>query len=52
MEDLVDVLKKGALLAQNPKNFENMPELDEEDKAIIRRETTRPYIFFAPFVPV
>lgn len=41
MEDSIEVLKKGALLAQNPGHFENIPDLDEADKAIIRRETTR-----------
>ncbi|KAK2467513.1 hypothetical protein APHAL10511_000368 [Amanita phalloides] len=40
MEDILPLLRKGALLAQNPKDFENMPELDEADKAIIRREVT------------
>lgn len=41
MEEQLPYLKKGALLAQNPKDFENIPELDEEDRAIIRREVTR-----------
>ncbi|KAF8635108.1 hypothetical protein AX15_000546 [Amanita polypyramis BW_CC] len=40
LEDILPELQKGALLAQNPKDFENMPELDEADKEIIRRETT------------
>ncbi|KAJ3931602.1 MAG: hypothetical protein NXY57DRAFT_1006770 [Lentinula lateritia] len=40
MEEQLPYLKKGALLAQNPKDFENIPELDEEDRAIIRREVT------------
>jgi len=39
--DVLDILKKGALLAQSPKDFENIPELDEKDKEVIRRETTR-----------
>ncbi|KAJ6536340.1 hypothetical protein B0H19DRAFT_962966 [Mycena capillaripes] len=34
------LFQKGALLAQNPKTFESIPELDEEDKAAIRREIT------------
>ena len=41
MEDILPELRKGALLAQNPKDFETMPELDEADKEIIRREVTR-----------
>ncbi|KAK7456375.1 hypothetical protein VKT23_010623 [Stygiomarasmius scandens] len=40
MDDLLPLFQKGALLAQKPKEFESMPELDEEDKAIIRREVT------------
>ncbi|KAF8645383.1 hypothetical protein AX16_007885 [Volvariella volvacea WC 439] len=40
MEDITPLLKKGALLAQNPKDFENISELDEADREIIRRETT------------
>lgn len=40
MEDITPILKKGALLAQNPKDFENIPELDEADKEVIRREKT------------
>lgn len=41
MEDIEPILKKGALIAQSPKNYESIPELDENDKAVIRRETTR-----------
>ena len=37
----MSLLKKGALIAQNPSNFEMIPELDEADKEVIRRETTR-----------
>ncbi|KAG6840946.1 hypothetical protein C0991_003130 [Blastosporella zonata] len=44
MEDIAPLLRKGALLAQNPKDFENLPELDEADKAVIRREVTRPFL--------
>ncbi|KAF8063601.1 hypothetical protein FPV67DRAFT_1672617 [Lyophyllum atratum] len=40
MEDILPILKKGALLAQNPRDFETMPELDEADRETIRRETT------------
>ncbi|KAJ7209573.1 hypothetical protein GGX14DRAFT_630806 [Mycena pura] len=34
------LLEKAALLAQSPKDFESIEELDEDDKAIIRREIT------------
>ena len=41
MEEELDLLKKGALVAQNPADFENMDELSEEDKAGLREEITR-----------
>lgn len=41
MEDIAPLFRKGAVLAQNPRDFESLSELDEADKAIIRRETTR-----------
>ena len=41
MEDLTPLFQKGALLAQSPKNFEAIPDLDETDKEFIRREVTR-----------
>jgi len=41
MEDIMSLLKKGALVAQNPSNFETIPELDEADQEVLRRETTR-----------
>ncbi|KAG6860461.1 hypothetical protein C0995_010815 [Termitomyces sp. Mi166 len=40
MLDIAPYLRKGALIAQNPKDFENMPELDEDDREIMRRERT------------
>ncbi|TFK75341.1 hypothetical protein BDN72DRAFT_810901 [Pluteus cervinus] len=40
MEDIGTLLRKGALIAQNPSGFESIPDLDESDKAIIRREIT------------
>jgi hypothetical protein len=45
MEDIEPLLKKGALIAQNPKGFESISELDDHDKEIIRRETTRSLSF-------
>lgn len=44
MEEQLPLLQKAALLAQNPKEFENIPELDEEDREVIRREITRMYL--------
>ncbi|KAG5350355.1 hypothetical protein C0989_011363 [Termitomyces sp. Mn162] len=41
MLDIAPLLRKGALIAQNPKDFENISELDEKDKEVIRRERTR-----------
>lgn len=41
LEDKVELFTKGALIAQNPGDFESMPELSEEEKEVIRRETTR-----------
>jgi len=40
MEEQLPLLQKAALLAQNPREFENIPELDEEDREVIRREIT------------
>ncbi|KAL1960586.1 hypothetical protein VTO42DRAFT_7165 [Malbranchea cinnamomea] len=40
MMHILDDLKKGALIAQDPKNFENLSELSEEEKASIRHERT------------
>jgi hypothetical protein len=45
LEEDESTFKKGALLAQKPQEFESMLELDEADKEIIRRETTRSYTF-------
>ena len=41
MLEEVELLRKGALVAQNPANFENMDELDEEDRVALREEITR-----------
>lgn len=46
MEDILKVLQKGALLAQNPGQFESIKELDEKDLEVIRREKTRGYLVF------
>lgn len=33
-----EVFRKGALIAQDPDNFENLADLDEDDKEVIRYE--------------
>lgn len=48
LEEHTLLFQKGALIAQNPSKFEELEELDEADKAIIRRETTRRPHFSSP----
>lgn len=38
--DALPLLKKGALVAQSPHTIESIPELDEADKEVLRREVT------------
>ncbi|KJA27733.1 hypothetical protein HYPSUDRAFT_34863 [Hypholoma sublateritium FD-334 SS-4] len=40
MMDILAYLRKGALLAQNPGAVEDIPELDDSDREVIRREKT------------
>ena len=40
MTDISDLLKKGALVAQDPPSFETIKELDEDEKIALRREIT------------
>lgn len=40
LEDIVEDLRRGALIAQDPKHFETMTDLREEDKVALRREKT------------
>ncbi|KAL4914368.1 hypothetical protein BDW62DRAFT_190433 [Aspergillus aurantiobrunneus] len=40
LEHILSDLKKGAVIAQDPKIFETLPDLTEEDKELIRREKT------------
>ncbi|EIN06371.1 hypothetical protein PUNSTDRAFT_89926 [Punctularia strigosozonata HHB-11173 SS5] len=40
LSDKVELLRKGALVGQNPAAFERIPELDDADKEALRRETT------------
>ena len=41
MMEQIELLRKGALIAQHPADFENLAELDEEDRAVLREEITR-----------
>lgn len=38
MQDMVPLLKKGALVAQDPPAFESIPELDEVEREALRNE--------------
>lgn len=40
LEDILGDLKKGALVAQDPKTFESLEELSESEKELLRREKT------------
>ncbi|KAK8233456.1 sugar porter family MFS transporter [Phyllosticta capitalensis] len=40
MTDILPLLRKGALISRDPKNFESVEELEEADKEIIRFERT------------
>jgi len=40
-EDILPLLTKGALVAQDPALFETLPELDDADKLSLREEVTR-----------
>lgn len=39
-EDILPLLKKGALVAQDPAGFETIEDLDESDKTALREEIT------------
>ena len=41
LAEYVDLFKRGALLAQNPTDYENIPELTEQDLAAVRYEHER-----------
>lgn len=38
LQDITDILRKGALVAQNPPEFENVPGLTEDERAVLRDE--------------
>ncbi|KAK2823859.1 hypothetical protein FQN49_007549, partial [Arthroderma sp. PD_2] len=40
LQDIIPLLEKGALVAQNPREFESLPELDEDDRKCLREEVT------------
>ncbi|EGD97782.1 polyol transporter [Trichophyton mentagrophytes] len=40
LQDIIPLLEKGALVAQNPRDFESLPELDEDDRICLREEVT------------
>ncbi|GLA84379.1 hypothetical protein AtubIFM56815_008592 [Aspergillus tubingensis] len=40
LEHIMDELKRGSLVAQDPKGFESLDELSEGDKELLRREKT------------
>ncbi|EKG12025.1 Sugar/inositol transporter, partial [Macrophomina phaseolina MS6] len=40
LNDILPLLRKGALIARDPNDFENIAELDEQDKEAIRIERT------------
>ena len=41
LQDKTDLFKKGALLAQNQGDYEELDLLTDNDKEVIKRETTR-----------
>lgn len=41
MHEQLDLLRKGALIAQNPTDFENIAELNDDDRDALRIEVTR-----------
>lgn len=40
LTDITTIMQKGALAAQNPRAIEQMPEFDEDDRVILRKEIT------------
>lgn len=40
-DDILPLLKKGALVAQDTDGFENLEEIDDDDRRVLREETTR-----------
>lgn len=44
LEDILPLLQRGAIVAQDPKNFENVSELPEEEKVWLRKEVTNRWV--------
>lgn len=40
LNDILPDLKKGALVARDPAGFDSLPDLDDEEKRILRQEIT------------
>lgn len=40
LQDILPLLQKGALVAQNPDSLDQIPEIDDEERRHIREETT------------
>lgn len=40
LQDILPLLQKGALAAQNPAGIETLPDLNEEERTILRDEIT------------
>lgn len=40
LTDILPLLKKGALVAQHPRHFESVEELDESERQALREEVT------------
>ena len=40
LTDIIPLLRKGALAAQNPLGYDTIEELDESDRAVLREERT------------
>lgn len=43
LQEILPLLRKGALVAQSPHLFENIPELDEHERQILREEVLHPW---------
>lgn len=41
LEHDMEYFRKGALVAQDPTNYEAIPELDDEDRAVLHDEASR-----------
>lgn len=44
LQEIAPLLKKGALVAQNPSEFENVEGLDDSEKEVLRNEVVHKYV--------